>query len=145
MGHHPDDLGSKLLWSVGQYLPDYTVLHPRRQPSSNSSPWQPWISARFTQLTWSKVAGPALKLFQDTVPPLQNKAIEVAGMYNSGHILDASVHLLSRALVSKSVSVIWCKLAQVASSVLCVMCEYCICRLLWKYCVYVRQTAGILH
>jgi hypothetical protein len=32
--HHPNDGGSKLLWNVSQYLPDYTVQHPRRQPSS---------------------------------------------------------------------------------------------------------------
>jgi hypothetical protein len=30
------DGGSKLLWNVGQYLPDYTVQHPRREPSSDS-------------------------------------------------------------------------------------------------------------
>jgi hypothetical protein len=41
--HRPNDGGSKLLWNVGQYLPDYTVLHPRRQPSSYSSPWEPRI------------------------------------------------------------------------------------------------------
>jgi hypothetical protein len=28
---NPDEGGSELLWNVGQYLPDYTVLlHPRR-------------------------------------------------------------------------------------------------------------------
>jgi hypothetical protein len=31
--HRPDDGGSKHLWDVGQFLPDYTALHPRRQPS----------------------------------------------------------------------------------------------------------------
>jgi hypothetical protein len=29
---HPDDGGGKLLWNVDQYLQDYTVQHPRRQP-----------------------------------------------------------------------------------------------------------------
>jgi hypothetical protein len=29
-----DDGGSKDLWNVGTTLPDYTVLQPRRQPSS---------------------------------------------------------------------------------------------------------------
>jgi hypothetical protein len=33
--HRPDDGGSKDLWNVGTLLPDYTVLQPRRQPSSN--------------------------------------------------------------------------------------------------------------
>jgi hypothetical protein len=30
--HWSDDEGSNLLRNVGQYLPDYTVQHPRRQP-----------------------------------------------------------------------------------------------------------------
>jgi hypothetical protein len=30
----PDDRGSTLLWNFIQYLPDYMVQHPRRQPSS---------------------------------------------------------------------------------------------------------------
>jgi hypothetical protein len=30
--HH--DEGSKVLWKVGKFLPDYTALQPRRQPSS---------------------------------------------------------------------------------------------------------------
>jgi hypothetical protein len=33
MTHHPDDGGSKHLWKVGQYLPDDTGQHPRRQSS----------------------------------------------------------------------------------------------------------------
>jgi hypothetical protein len=36
--------GSKHPWNVSQYLPDYTVQHPRRQPSSYSSPWEPEMS-----------------------------------------------------------------------------------------------------
>jgi hypothetical protein len=32
------DGGSKLLWNVGKYLPDYTVLHLNRQPLSYSQP-----------------------------------------------------------------------------------------------------------
>jgi hypothetical protein len=31
----PDDGGSKDLWNFGKRLPDYTVLQPRRQQSSN--------------------------------------------------------------------------------------------------------------
>jgi hypothetical protein len=42
----PDDGGSKLLCNVGQYLPDYTLQHPRRQPSSYTSPWVHAISRR---------------------------------------------------------------------------------------------------
>jgi hypothetical protein len=29
-----DNGGSKLFWNVGQYPPDYTVLHQRRQPAT---------------------------------------------------------------------------------------------------------------
>jgi hypothetical protein len=36
LGDRPDDGGSKDLWNVGKLLPDYTVLQPRRQPSSSS-------------------------------------------------------------------------------------------------------------
>jgi hypothetical protein len=32
--HRPDDGGSKLLWNVGQYLPEYTAQHPTRKTSS---------------------------------------------------------------------------------------------------------------
>jgi hypothetical protein len=32
--HHPDDGGKKLLWNVGQYLPDYTIQHLTSQTSS---------------------------------------------------------------------------------------------------------------
>jgi hypothetical protein len=34
--HHqsPDGGGSKYLWNFGKLLPDYTVLQPKRQPSS---------------------------------------------------------------------------------------------------------------
>jgi hypothetical protein len=42
-GDHPDDGGSKDLWNVVKLLPDYTVLQPRRQPSSYSPPWEPQI------------------------------------------------------------------------------------------------------
>jgi hypothetical protein len=37
--HHHDDGGSKVLWNVGEFLPDYTALRPRRQPSSYQPPW----------------------------------------------------------------------------------------------------------
>jgi hypothetical protein len=32
--HGPDGRGSKYLWNVGQFLPDYTAQHPRRQSPS---------------------------------------------------------------------------------------------------------------
>jgi hypothetical protein len=44
VSHHPDDGGSKHLWNVGKLQTDYTAQHPRRQPSSYSSPWEPEIS-----------------------------------------------------------------------------------------------------
>jgi hypothetical protein len=34
LGDRPDDVASKHLGNVGQFLPDYTAQHPRRQPSS---------------------------------------------------------------------------------------------------------------
>jgi hypothetical protein len=43
----PDDGGSKDLWNAGKLLLDYTALQPRRQPSSNSPPWEPQIVQRF--------------------------------------------------------------------------------------------------
>jgi hypothetical protein len=39
--HRPDDGGSKDLWNVGKFLPDYTALQPRRQPSSFSPLCEP--------------------------------------------------------------------------------------------------------
>jgi hypothetical protein len=45
-GCRPDDGGSKDLWNVGKLLPEYTVLQPRRQPSSCSPPWEPQILQR---------------------------------------------------------------------------------------------------
>jgi hypothetical protein len=44
---YPDDGGTKLLWKINQCLPDYTEQHPRRQPFSYSSPWEPQISPLF--------------------------------------------------------------------------------------------------
>jgi hypothetical protein len=38
-----DDVSKELTASIIR-MPDYMVLHPRRQPSSNSSPWEPQIS-----------------------------------------------------------------------------------------------------
>jgi hypothetical protein len=34
----PDGEGSEHLWNVGQFLPDYTVQHPRRQSSLTTVP-----------------------------------------------------------------------------------------------------------
>jgi hypothetical protein len=31
--NRPDDGGSKYIWHMGQFLPDYTAQHPKRQPS----------------------------------------------------------------------------------------------------------------
>jgi hypothetical protein len=39
----PDDGSSKVLWNVGKFLPDYTALQPRRQPSSYQPPWEPQV------------------------------------------------------------------------------------------------------
>jgi hypothetical protein len=37
--------GSKHVWNVRKLLPDYSAQHPRRQPSSYSSSWEPEISS----------------------------------------------------------------------------------------------------
>jgi hypothetical protein len=54
-----DDGGSKDLWNVGKLLPDYTVLQPRRQPSSYSPPWEPQIltKPKFMRDWCSSMAG----------------------------------------------------------------------------------------
>jgi hypothetical protein len=36
VAHHPDDGGRKDHGNIGKLLPGYTVLQPRRQPSSYS-------------------------------------------------------------------------------------------------------------
>jgi hypothetical protein len=41
---HPADGGSRHLWNVGQFLPDYMTEDPRRKSSSYSSLWEPQIS-----------------------------------------------------------------------------------------------------
>jgi hypothetical protein len=38
--YRPDGGGSKHLWNLGEFLPDYTA-HPKTQSSSYSSPWEP--------------------------------------------------------------------------------------------------------
>jgi hypothetical protein len=48
MSHRPDDGGSKVLWNAGKFLPDYTALKPRRQPSSYQPPWGPQILLRIS-------------------------------------------------------------------------------------------------
>jgi hypothetical protein len=40
----PDDGGSTDLWNVGKLIAVYMALHPRRQPSSYSPPWEPQIT-----------------------------------------------------------------------------------------------------
>jgi hypothetical protein len=52
--HRPDDGGSNDLWNVGITLPDYTVLQPRRQPSSYSPPWKPQILLNECKITYNK-------------------------------------------------------------------------------------------
>jgi hypothetical protein len=47
----PDDGGSKHLWNVGQFLPDYAAQQPRRQSSSFSLPWEPETSSAICVLT----------------------------------------------------------------------------------------------
>jgi hypothetical protein len=50
---HPQDGGSKHLWNVGQFLPDYTAQHPRRQSSSQ---WLlTFISLTFSHYSWPKM------------------------------------------------------------------------------------------
>lgn len=44
--YRPDNGGNKLLRTVGQYLPDYIAQHSTRQPSWNSSLWEPEISTK---------------------------------------------------------------------------------------------------
>jgi hypothetical protein len=53
-GDDRGDEGSKLLGNVGQYIPDYTMLRPRRQPPSYSSPWELQISLKknFIKCLW---------------------------------------------------------------------------------------------
>jgi hypothetical protein len=50
--HRPDDEGSKLLWNIYQYLPDYMVHHPRRQPSSYLLLWEHEILSRKSSFYW---------------------------------------------------------------------------------------------
>jgi hypothetical protein len=45
--HSPDDGGSQHLWNIGQYPPDYTKQHPRRQPP------KPTIVTRFPNHWWA--------------------------------------------------------------------------------------------
>jgi hypothetical protein len=42
-GARPDVGGSKLLWNVGQYLPDCMLQHSRRQPFPYLTLWEPRI------------------------------------------------------------------------------------------------------
>jgi hypothetical protein len=42
--HRPDDGGSKHLWNISQFLPNYTTQHPKRQSFSYLSSWDPEIS-----------------------------------------------------------------------------------------------------
>jgi hypothetical protein len=62
----PDDGGSKDLWNVGKFLPDYTVLQTRRQPSSYSPPWEPQI----LQNVLSSISYPKkfkIKIYKSTI------------------------------------------------------------------------------
>jgi hypothetical protein len=42
--HHPEDGGSTDLWNASKLIPVYTALQPRRQPSSQSLPWEPQVN-----------------------------------------------------------------------------------------------------
>jgi len=46
---HQGDEGSKHLWNVGA-LRDYTALHPRRLLTSYSTPWEPILWQKISQL-----------------------------------------------------------------------------------------------
>jgi hypothetical protein len=48
--HRPDDGGSKYLCNVGKLIPVYTMLQPRRRPSSYSPPSEPQILLSMTKL-----------------------------------------------------------------------------------------------
>jgi hypothetical protein len=48
--HYPDDGGKKHLCNVCRYLSDYMAQHPRRQPSSYLSPWEPDVAPYVIQL-----------------------------------------------------------------------------------------------
>jgi hypothetical protein len=70
--HYPDDGGSKFFWNTGQYLPDYMVLHPRRQQSSYLPLWEPQISHYLTRFVCiDKVPGTriswSIKLWSESV------------------------------------------------------------------------------
>jgi hypothetical protein len=45
--NRPDDGGSKHLWNVGKFLPDYTALQSRRQQSSSLHVWLSSVSCCF--------------------------------------------------------------------------------------------------
>jgi hypothetical protein len=80
---HPDDGGSKLLWNVGQYLPDCTEQYPRRQPSSHSSPWEhqvshskPTVKSVGPSTGWSKSHKTHIKIFIDAWNSIQFDTVE---------------------------------------------------------------------
>jgi hypothetical protein len=67
---YPDDGGSKDLWNVGKLLPDYTVLQPRTQQSSE------WNAIKFSnvpgQLSQFRVW---LRIWQPEFYPRQGQRI----------------------------------------------------------------------
>jgi hypothetical protein len=54
--YHPEERGMNFIWNISQYLPDYTVTHPRRRPSSFLSLQEPQILLRLAYLIliWRK-------------------------------------------------------------------------------------------
>jgi hypothetical protein len=93
--HRLDGGGSKDLRNVGKLLPDYTVLQPRRQPSSRR------MSANILHLSYwnllQTVAGPQYRSLQVTVMKMFWTAAE-----NSWHPLSPVIFLLHEDVYSFS-------------------------------------------
>jgi hypothetical protein len=79
--HRPDDGGSKHLWNVGKLLSDYTVLQPRRQPSSYSPPWEPQILLCW--VPWCELSGVPLSSLTPCIHKSSGKA-KVKRSYSVG-------------------------------------------------------------
>jgi hypothetical protein len=66
-------------------------------------------------------------------------------MKDGGWVLDASVHLLSRAVMNQSAAATCSVLPRVINSVIGVKCEYCVCGIFCEYRVYMKQIDGFQH
>jgi hypothetical protein len=109
---------------VVQQLP--LLLRIRRVPASNLSPetdYPDWGFSSFSSITPSKcrVVPEIRPRPLPSTPFLIHHSlsfdIKVTDTKNGGRVLDPSAHLLSRALVSQSVSDSWCIKYSVTSSV----------------------------